>query len=107
MKSVFISESAKKRLHEIAGTQKNFVFRVHVDSGGCAGFQYKFFVDKEKKSDDVLFDYSFGTLVIDPVSLEIINGSTVDYVENMMGACFTLSNPKASSSCGCGSSFSI
>lgn len=107
MQNLSLSENAKQRLQKIAGSEKNFLFRVHVDSGGCAGFQYKFFVDKTKKPDDILFEYAFGTVVIDPISLEIIEGSTVDYVENMMGSCFTLTNPKASSSCGCGSSFSI
>ena len=77
-------------------------FRISVKGGGCSGFKYNFSFDKVKQKDDQIFNKT----LIDNKSLEIINGSIIDYKEEMVGSSFTINNPKASSSCGCGLSFS-
>ena len=78
-------------------------FRISVKGGGCSGFKYNFSFDNSKKDDDVLFNNA----VIDKTSLDIINGSTIDFKVEMIGESFVINNPKASSSCGCGLSFSV
>lgn len=81
--------------------------RLAVSGGGCSGFQYGFSFDDSRTGDDVAFERDGITLVIDNVSLELVKGAEVDFVENMMGASFQVRNPNAASSCGCGNSFSI
>ena len=104
-----ISEKASHRILELAAKEKakDSMLRVTVDSGGCFGLQYAFGFDHEKKDDDHLFHYGDATVVMDAISLNFLKGSELDYVEDMMGAFFTIKNPNASSSCGCGSSFSV
>ena len=81
---------------------KNF-FRITVKGGGCSGFKYDFSFDKKVNKEDVVFDKA----VIDKESLDIINGSIIDFKKEMIGESFVIDNPKASASCGCGLSFSI
>ena len=83
--------------------KKNKYFRITVQGGGCSGFKYKFGFDSEKHQDDLVFDNT----VIDKTSLDIIAGSIIDFKKEMIGESFVINNPKASSSCGCGLSFSI
>ena len=98
------TEEANKQITKITSEQgKNSYFRISVQGGGCSGFKYNFSIDKKIESDDVLFNDT----VIDKNSLEIINGSVVNYKKEMIGSTFVIENPKASSSCGCGLSFSI
>ena len=102
-----LTPSAAKRVAYIAHRQgKPAILRLSVDGGGCAGFSYKFEMgeigegDAQAETDGV-------TLVVDPVSLDLLDGSEVDYVEDLGGAAFKVTNPNAASGCGCGSSFSI
>lgn len=105
---VTLSASAAKRikaLNDQAGT--NQMFRVTVNGGGCSGFQYEFKMDDQVKDDDVTFERDGSVLVTDETSLDLIAGAEVDFVDDLMGAYFQVRNPKAVSSCGCGTSFAI
>ena len=104
---VSLSPSAAKRVAFIATKQgKPAVLRLSVDGGGCAGFTYKFELS-EPEEDDRVASTDGVSLVIDPVSLDLLDGSQVDYVEDLGGAAFKVTNPNAASGCGCGSSFSV
>lgn len=81
--------------------------RVYITGGGCAGFSYGFSFDEEEKEGDTEIERDGVKLVIDPLSIQYLTGSIVDYVEGLQGARFTVENPNASSTCGCGSSFSV
>ena len=98
------TEEANIQIRKIISEQdKNSYFRITVQGGGCSGFKYIFSFDEKIETDDVLFNKT----VIDKNSLEIINGSVVNYKKEMIGNSFTIENPKAKSSCGCGLSFSV
>ncbi|WP_294120044.1 iron-sulfur cluster assembly accessory protein [Sphingomonas sp.] len=104
---VSLSPSAAKRVAFIASRQgKPAVLRLSVDGGGCAGFTYKFELGELEDGDQVATTDGV-SLVVDPVSLDLIQGSEVDYVEDLGGASFKVTNPNAASGCGCGSSFSV
>src|SRR5260370_25477331 len=81
--------------------------RLAVSGGGCSGFQYGFSFDDQRQDDDRVFERDGIQLVIDAVSLELVKGAEIDFVEDMMGAAFQVRNPNAASSCGCGNSFSV
>ena len=99
----FTKEADKQIAKIIAEQGKNSYFRISVQGGGCSGFKYNFSFDKKIETDDIVFNKT----VIDKSSLCIINGSVVDYKEEMIGSSFVIENPKATSSCGCGLSFSV
>ena len=82
-------------------------WRLAVDGGGCAGFTYKFELANEPAIDDAVAETAGVKLVVDPVSLDLVRGSAVDFVEDLGGAAFKVTNPNAQSGCGCGSSFSV
>jgi iron-sulfur cluster assembly accessory protein len=104
---ITLSSSAARRVAFIAGKQgKPAVLRLAVDGGGCAGFSYRFSLGEAEEGDAVTTTDGV-TLVVDPVSLELVDGSQVDYVEDLGGASFKVTNPNAASGCGCGSSFSV
>jgi iron-sulfur cluster assembly accessory protein len=104
---ISLSPSAAKRVAFIAGKQgKPAVLRLAVDGGGCAGFSYRFSLGEPEEGDAITATEGV-TLVVDPVSLELVDGSQVDYVEDLGGASFKVTNPNAASGCGCGSSFSV
>jgi iron-sulfur cluster assembly accessory protein len=108
MSDVDLTESAAARVAAIAGKQgKPAILRLAVDGGGCAGFQYKFGLADTVEADDTIAERDGVRLVVDAVSLDLVRGSAVDYVENMGGASFRVTNPNAASGCGCGTSFSI
>ncbi|MDB5736666.1 MAG: iron-sulfur cluster assembly accessory protein, partial [Sphingomonas bacterium] len=86
---------------------KPAMLRLSVDGGGCAGFQYVFGLADAPADDDILTIRDGVTLLVDPISLDLVRGSQVDYVESLGGAAFKVENPQAASGCGCGSSFSI
>ncbi|HKW55405.1 MAG TPA: iron-sulfur cluster insertion protein ErpA [Stellaceae bacterium] len=107
--SVSFSQSAARRVAELR-LQENVpgaFLRLAVSGGGCSGFQYGFSFDDQRQDDDQVFERDGIQLVIDAVSLELVKGALIDFVEDMMGASFQVKNPNAASSCGCGNSFSV
>ena len=102
-----ITENAQKHIASILATDNSKYFRITVLGGGCAGFQYKFDFDNEINTDDNLIKTEKIEIIIDNTSLEFIKGSKIDYVKELIGSSFKILNPQASSSCGCGTSFSI
>ena len=106
--SVQLTESAAARVAAIAVRQgKPPILRLAVDGGGCAGFQYRFGLADAVEPDDHVTARDGVTLVVDAISHDLLDGSAVDYVENLGGAAFRVTNPNAASGCGCGSSFSV
>lgn len=104
-----ISENAVKRIAKLIADEGNddLVFRVAVSGGGCSGFQYGFSLDNQRNEDDHVFERDGVQVVIDEVSLDLLKDSEVDFVEDLIGSYFSIKNPNASSTCGCGSSFSV
>ena len=103
-KKIEFTERAKKQIEKITTQNKSKkYFRISVKGGGCSGFKYNFNFDNSVSENDVLFNNT----VIDKTSLDIINGSIIDFKVEMIGESFVINNPKASSSCGCGLSFSV
>ena len=102
-----LTESAARRVAAIAARQhKPAVLRLSVDGGGCAGFSYKFELG-DLEDGDAVAETDGVRLVVDPVSLDLVQGSAVDFVEDLGGSAFKVTNPNAASGCGCGSSFSV
>ena len=103
-KKIEFTDRAKKQIEKIINEdQLKKFFRISVKGGGCSGFKYDFNFDDKIDKEDILF----GKAVIDAASLEIISGSIIDFKKEMIGESFVINNPKASSSCGCGLSFSV
>ena len=101
------TKNAQDHINKILIIEKSKFFRITVLGGGCAGFQYKFDFSHKPNNDDVIIEYEQVKVLIDKTSLELIKGSKIDYVNELIGSSFKISNPLASSSCGCGTSFSI
>ena len=104
-----LTQNAARRI-AILKTQENAeraFLRIAVSGGGCSGFQYGFSFDDQRNEDDFVFERDGVGVVVDEVSLGLLNGAEVDFVEDLMGASFQIRNPNAASSCGCGNSFSI
>lgn len=107
-KMLTLSPAAAERVGLIAKKQgKPAVLRLSVEGGGCSGFQYKFDLDDAPEAEDAVSETNGVKLVVDPVSLDLVAGSTVDFVESLGGAAFRVENPQAAAGCGCGSSFGI
>lgn len=105
---IALSPSAAARVATIAAKQgKPAILRLAVDGGGCSGFQYRFGFADAPEADDTVAETDGTRLVVDSVSLDLVRGCVVDYVENLGGAAFKVENPNAASGCGCGSSFSV
>ena len=105
---IILTESAARRVAAIAARQsKPPILRLSVDGGGCSGFTYRFELAEAADGDDAIAEAAGATLVVDPVSLDLVRGSAVDFVEDLGGAAFRVTNPNAASGCGCGSSFSV
>ena len=85
----------------------NLKLRVYISGGGCSGFQYGFSFDEVRTHDDIAVDNDGVTLLVDPLSFQYLMGAEVDYSESLQGAQFVIRNPNASTTCGCGSSFSV
>ncbi|RYG92433.1 iron-sulfur cluster assembly accessory protein [Loktanella sp. IMCC34160] len=101
-----VTERAFARLAEIGAAAQGKALRVAVEGGGCSGFQYEIDLDTPK-DDDLVLEGQGETVVVDSVSLPFLAGATIDFTEELIGARFAIDNPNASSSCGCGTSFSI
>ena len=106
---VEITESAKYKIEDILSEENNpkVALRTFVQGGGCSGFQYGFTIEEEQNEDDFVVEAGKFKLLIDSMSMMYLQGSTIDYKEDLMGSSFTIKNPNAQSSCGCGSSFSV
>jgi iron-sulfur cluster assembly accessory protein len=106
--SVNLTERAARRIGEILKSEPaGAMLRVSVEGGGCSGFQYKFdFVDAST-DDDLVLNRDGATVLIDPVSVQYMAGAEIDFVDDLIGAAFRINNPVATSSCGCGTSFSL
>ena len=104
-----LTAAAAARVGELRREQGDdgLMLRIAVSGGGCSGFQYGFSFDDTVRDDDLTFDRDGVTLVVDDVSLDLLDGSEIDFVEELIGASFQVRNPNASSSCGCGTSFSV
>lgn len=107
MTELTLTPAAAKRVRLIADKQcKPAMLRLSVDGGGCAGFSYRFALGEPEEGDSTA-ETDGVTLLVDPISLDLLDGSEVDYVEELGGAAFKVKNPNAASGCGCGSSFSV
>lgn len=103
-----LTAAAAERVAAIAAKQnKPAILRLSVEGGGCSGFQYRFGLAEAAEFDDSVSESDGVRLVVDPVSLDLVAGSRVDYVESLGGAAFRVENPQAAAGCGCGSSFGI
>ncbi len=106
--SVTVSERAARRIGEILKAEpEGTMLRVSVEGGGCSGFQYKFGMARERDAEDIVIARDGAVVLIDPVSVDYMAGSEIDFVEDLIGAAFKIKNPKATASCGCGTSFSL
>lgn len=105
---VALTEQAARRIVDLLSKETpGAVFRVSVEGGGCSGFQYQFAIDAKPAEDDALVERDGARLAIDPASLSYLSGASIDFVDDLMGQSFRVENPNATSSCGCGVSFSI
>ncbi|MCZ4282638.1 iron-sulfur cluster insertion protein ErpA [Kiloniella laminariae] len=106
---ITLSPSAAKRVAWLAEQEGNpgLMLRITVSGGGCSGFQYGFSFDSTVNDDDLTFATDGTSAVIDQMSLDLLNGSEIDFVEDLMGSSFRITNPNATASCGCGTSFAI
>jgi len=108
MADIDLTPSAAARVAAIAAKQgKPAILRLAVDGGGCSGFQYRFGLADGVEADDVTAERDGVTLVVDDVSIDLVRGSAVDFVSDLGGAAFKVTNPNATAGCGCGTSFSI
>lgn len=105
---VTVSARAAKQIAKIIAAEgKPSMLRLAVTGGGCSGFQYNFALDDARAEDDLAIEESGVTVLINSTSLEFLKGAEIDYVDDLIGAAFKVNNPNATSSCGCGTSFSI
>ena len=106
--AVTISERAARRIGEILKSEgEGAMLRISVEGGGCSGFQYKFDTERARADDDIVIEQAGATVLIDPVSLNYMAGSQIDFVDDLIGSSFKVNNPKATASCGCGTSFAL
>ena len=101
------ANAAKRILSVMAKEPPGSMLRVSVAGGGCSGFQYIFDIDQEKASDDLVIERDGATVLIDETSLDLLEGCTIDFVDDLIGQSFRITNPNATSSCGCGTSFAV
>lgn len=107
--SISITDNAFKRVAELAALEKDSkaVLRISIDGGGCSGFVYKYEMTSTLEVDDIIFTKDNSTIVVDPMSLEYMNGSAVDFIEELGSSYFSIKNPYATAKCGCGNSFAV
>lgn len=108
-RAIVVTESAARRISVLKQQERaeSAFLRIAVSGGGCSGFQYGLSFDEQKNPDDFVFERDGIAVVVDDVSLDLLNGAEIDFVEDLMGASFQIKNPNAASSCGCGNSFSV
>jgi iron-sulfur cluster assembly accessory protein len=108
MTGITLTERAARRINEImAAEPQGSMLRISVNGGGCSGFQYAFDVEKSRGSDDIVVERDGAAVLVDEVSLQYMDGSVIDFVDDLIGQSFKIENPHATASCGCGTSFSM
>jgi iron-sulfur cluster assembly accessory protein len=108
MDNITVTERAARQIGEILRREPpGTMLRVSVEGGGCSGFQYKFDMEKTQSADDLVIRREGATVLIDNTSVAYLAGSEIDFVDDLIGASFKINNPKATASCGCGTSFSL
>jgi iron-sulfur cluster assembly accessory protein len=108
MRPVVVTDNAARRIAEIVALEPATpLFRVSVEGGGCSGFQYKFDLVGEAQADDIVLENGAAKVLIDPVSIQYMEGAEIDFVDDLIGQSFKIRNPQATASCGCGTSFSL
>jgi iron-sulfur cluster assembly accessory protein len=108
MDAITLTERAARRIGEILRREPpGTMLRVSVEGGGCSGFQYKFDMDHTRSADDLLIERDGAAVLVDQLSVGYLAGSEIDFVDDLIGASFRINNPKATASCGCGTSFSL
>ena len=105
--TINITDAAAARITALTGGDTGRFFRIAINGGGCSGFQYDFRIDDARASDDLEFAHGAARVVVDRITLDLMAGATVDFVDDLMGQAFRINNPLATASCGCGTSFSI
>ena len=109
MAGIVFTDAAARKVQELVLGEGNpdLKLRVYISGGGCSGFQYGFSFDEEQAEDDIAVENDGVTLLVDPLSFQYLMGAEVDYAESLAGAQFVIRNPNATTTCGCGSSFSV
>ena len=107
MDNLLVTNNAAKKIIELSKKKEKKMLRISVTGGGCQGFQYNLDMENQSKEKDVIIKKNNALIVIDENSLNLIKGSEIDFVDDLIGARFKINNPKATSSCGCGTSFSL
>ena len=104
-----VSNAAVERIKKLIASkdQQGLKFRVHIQGGGCSGFQYGFQLDEEALEDDIVLEYGGVDVLVDPLSMQYLQDAEVDFKDDLQGSRFFVNNPNAATTCGCGSSFSI
>ena len=106
--TVTVSPRAARRIGDILkGEPAGSMLRVSVEGGGCSGFQYKFGIERSRADDDLVISRDGVTVLVDPISVNYMKGSEIDFVDDLIGASFKVKNPNAAAGCGCGTSFSL
>ncbi|KAB0269517.1 iron-sulfur cluster insertion protein ErpA [Microvirga brassicacearum] len=108
MSDITLTERAARRINEIMASEPDgSMLRISVNGGGCSGFQYAFDVDRTRQNDDLVVEKDGATVLVDEISIQYIEGSVIDFVDDLMGQSFKIENPHATASCGCGTSFAL
>ncbi len=108
MTGITLTERAARRINEIMATEPaGSLLRISVNGGGCSGFQYAFDVERTRQSEDTVVERDGAAVLVDEVSLQYMDGSVIDFVDDLIGQSFKIENPHATASCGCGTSFSL
>ena len=107
MDNLLVTNNAAKKILELSKKKEKKVLRISVTGGGCQGFQYNLDMEDKFEKNDIVIKKNNAVIVIDKNSLNLIKGSEIDFVEDLIGSRFKINNPKATSSCGCGTSFSL
>ncbi|MFC6790289.1 HesB/IscA family protein [Methylobacterium komagatae] len=108
MSEITLTPRAAKRINEIMGDEPpGSLLRISVNGGGCSGFSYAFDIARDRQDQDIAIERDGATVIVDPVSVQYMAGSTIDFVNDLIGQSFKIENPLATASCGCGTSFSL
>ena len=102
-----ISANAARQLNHVLASEPGAALRISVKGGGCSGFSYEFGVDRDRAEDDFVATRDGATVVVDSISLEMMKGAELDFIDDLMGRAFKVKNPNAVAACGCGVSFSL